>query len=69
LENERGANVMRRLIRKLTNVMAAVAFAEEGEAETAKELLAEADQDERHEPDERRGSILPPRHPPLAKSS
>lgn len=60
---------MRRFFEKLANVMAAVAFAEEGEAETAKQLLAEADQDERPHPDERRGTILPPRHPPLAKSS
>ena len=60
---------MTRFFEKLANLMAAVAFAEEGDAETARELLAEAEGDGRRDTDERRNSILPPRHPPLAKSS
>ncbi len=60
---------MRRLIQKLANVMAAVAFAEEGEAETAKQILAESDAEERSDPGDRRDPLLPPRHRTLAKSS
>lgn len=60
---------MRRLSRKLANAMAAVAFAEEGEAETARQLLAEPDQEERRDEDERGASVLPPGRRPLAKSS
>jgi len=36
---------VRKLLRKLEALFAAVAFAEEGEAETARQLLAEADRD------------------------
>ncbi len=49
--------------------MAAVAFAEEGEVETARELLAEAERREQGEAEERRPALLPPNHRPLAKSS
>jgi hypothetical protein len=59
---------MRRLIEKLASIMSAVAFAEEGEAETARELLAEADRDDQRPKREPRAPVLP-RHRPLAKSS
>ncbi len=60
---------MRRLMQKLANVMAAVAFAEEGDAETAKQLLAEDEPEERSDPGDRRDPLLPPGHRTLAKSS
>jgi hypothetical protein len=59
----------RRLIQRLADVMAAVAFAEEGEVETARQLLAEADRAEQREPAERRAAMLPASPRPLAKSS
>ena len=60
---------MRRLSRKLANVMAAVAFAEEGEAETARQLLAEPEPEERQDDEGQRTPLIPPGHRPLAKSS
>jgi hypothetical protein len=59
---------MRKLIEKLANVMAAVAFAEENESDTARELLAEADRDDRTGAPAPRAPVLP-RSRPLAKSS
>ncbi|HET7823988.1 MAG TPA: hypothetical protein VFK90_01590 [Anaeromyxobacter sp.] len=59
---------MRKLIEKLANVMAAVAFAEENDAETARELLADADREERSEAPAPRAPALP-RARKLAKSS
>ncbi len=60
---------MRRFIRKLADVMAAVAFAEEGDADTARRLLAEADREAQEERRDERTGVVPPRHRPLAKSS
>jgi hypothetical protein len=60
---------MRRFIRKLADVMAAVAFAEEGETDTARRLLAEADREAQHERSDEQAGLVPPRHRPLAKSS
>jgi len=60
---------MKRLFEKLTNALAAVAFAEEGEADTARELLAEAGPDEPRDREEEAPLLHPRRHPPLAKSS
>lgn len=60
---------MRRLVKKLANVWAAVAFAEEGEVETARELLAEIEPDGRSEGDEHRSPLLPTGRHPLPKGS
>ena len=63
---------MRKLMQKLANAMAAVAFAEANEAETARQLLAETEPpapEARPDPDEQDLPLLPPTHRPLAKSS
>lgn len=63
---------MKKLMQKLANAMAAVAFAEENEPETARELLAETEPpapEARPDPEGRELPLIPPAHRPLAKSS
>lgn len=61
--------MVRRLIERLADVMAAIAFAEEGEHETARRLLADADRlDPRHARAPRE-QVLPAVPRPHAKSS
>ncbi len=61
---------MKRLLRRIEAALAAVAFAEEGEAEMAKRIVADADRDQRADPHEQADSRsgLSPRAP-LAKGS
>ncbi len=61
---------MKRLFKKLESVMAAVAFAEEGEVETAREIAADPGDEQRD--DRSRGRTAAPprgRARPLAKGS
>ncbi len=61
---------MRRLIEKLASVFAAVAFAEEGDADTARQLLAEADAEAPAERDPAPITLIDAHGPPpLAKPS
>ncbi len=46
--------MIKRLLRKLEATMAAVAFAEEGDAETARQIMADADANEGAKPQPRR---------------
>jgi hypothetical protein len=59
---------MKRLLRKIDAALAAVAFAEEGDADTARLMLADAGAEP---PDARPEQDLPaiPPHVPLAKGS
>jgi hypothetical protein len=65
---------MKRLIRKIEAMFTAVAFAEEGDAETARRIVAESSDDvaRRPRPDgghARNDAAVPRRIRPLAKSS
>jgi len=61
---------MKRLLKKLEATMAAVAFAEQGEAETARQIVAEADRDEPAARKGRQPALRPGyRGTPLAKGS
>jgi hypothetical protein len=61
---------MKRLLKKIESALTAAAFAEEGEAETAREILREAGAEENADP-ERRRPLVRPGGPaaPLAKGS
>lgn len=62
--------VMRRLLEKIEALMAAVAFAEEGEVEAARQIMTEAEvaePDDRHGKPERPSSALYPTR--VAKAS
>jgi len=60
----------KRLLSKIEALLVAAAFAEEGEAETARQIVAEAEETESLADHEESGRMLHPgRHAPLAKSS
>jgi hypothetical protein len=63
--------IPKRLLAKIEALLVAAAFAEEGEAETARQIAAEAEADAEGAGDhEESGRMLHPgRHAPLAKSS
>jgi hypothetical protein len=50
---------MKKLLRKLEAAMTAVAFAEEGDAETARRIMAEVGRDEAGETREDKPTLLP----------
>lgn len=60
---------MKKLFEKLTNLMTAVTFAEAGEAETARQILAESKPEEPGEREHEVPLLHPGHHPPLAKTS
>ncbi len=60
---------MKRLLKKLETALTAAAFAEEGEAETAREILREAGADEKADPARRRPLLRPDAPAALAKGS
>jgi hypothetical protein len=61
---------MKALLRKIEAALAAAAFAEEGEADTARRMLAQADADRMAGPQAKPGSSSALRpHAPLAKGS
>ncbi len=68
--NLSGGRLMKRLLKKLEAAMAAIAFAEEGEVETARRIMADVGMDQAAAPQEKQAdSPSTPRRPALASSS